>query len=399
MTTTSTTPALQTAETLRVDCSSLPTESWPEFNPDLPDIPTTDVIREHDDLAMASHGCGFWVLDYTAPLRQAQPGITECAAHLFDFAAVYRSANGVVLSWWLGEEVRSAADATLEIMDTTGDVVRITPAEEGVERDPRAGPALPLASGLDGLRWDLRTDPPATFPDMICGGVRTMSPAVPPGTYAVRLTVDGWVTEAKVEVRRNPWITDVTDEELVAQYKLGMRIRDRVDAATSAVIANRRVKPQLDEGLEEVDDEETLIATAERLRAAASAVEAAICQVRSRSSQGPLNSAIEVTNRLANVLPMSERGVGRLGSGMYAVFEIMVERLEGLLGELEEVWGDELAEVNTRLREMEVEPRRVVMGDWVDNSDVTGIPPQTVHPPLETNDAAIGRQHDRTGGS
>ncbi len=330
-------------------------ESWQELNPDLPDIPITDVIPEHDELAMASHGRGFWVLDNIAPLRQAQPGITERAVHLFDPAAAYRSANGVVLSWWLGEEVQSASDATLEIMDATGDVVRtFTPAVEGEERDRWAGPALPLDVGLNRLRWDLRTDPAATFPGMILWGVRTMSPAVPPGTYAVRLTVDGRVAEAQVEVRRNPWITDVTDEDLVAQYEFGMRIRDQVDAANSAVIAIRGVKAQLDERLAEAGDDETLIAAAERLRTAASAVEAAIYQVRNRSNQDPLNFPIKVNNRLANLLSMSERGDGRPGSGMYAVFEIMVERLEGLLGELEGVWGEELEEVNAVLRGMGV---------------------------------------------
>ena len=43
-------------------------------------------------------------------------------------------------------------------------------------------------------------------------------------------------------MRRNPWISDVTDEDLVAQYEFGMRIRDKVDAANSVVIAIRGVK-------------------------------------------------------------------------------------------------------------------------------------------------------------
>lgn len=35
---------------------------WQELNPGLPDMPVTDVIPEHDELAMASHGRGLWVL-------------------------------------------------------------------------------------------------------------------------------------------------------------------------------------------------------------------------------------------------------------------------------------------------------------------------------------------------
>ena len=36
---------------------------WQELNPGPPDIRVTDVIPEHDELAMASHGRGFWVLE------------------------------------------------------------------------------------------------------------------------------------------------------------------------------------------------------------------------------------------------------------------------------------------------------------------------------------------------
>ena len=88
-------------------------------------------------------------------------------------------------------------------------------------------------------------------------------PVVPPGTDAVRLTVDGRVAETEVEVRRNPWITDVTAGDLVAQHEFGVRIRDRVDAANSAVIAIRGVKAQLDERLAATGDDETLIAAAD----------------------------------------------------------------------------------------------------------------------------------------
>ena len=323
--------------------------SWQELNPDLPDIPITDVIPEHDELAMASHGRGFWILDNVAPLRQIQPGTTERDLVLFDPAAAYRSANGVVLSWWLGDEPE---DATLEIMNGSGEVVRtFAPAVDGEERDRWAGPALPMEAGLNRLRWDLRTDPPATFPGMILWGVRTMAPTVPPGTYTARLTADGRSETTEVEVRRHPWITDVTEEDLVAQYEFGVQIRDKVHEANSAVIAIRNVKTQLGERLEASDDER-LAEAGEGLEESASAVEADIYQVRNQSNQDPLNFPIRVNNRLANLLSMSEQGDGRPGSGMYAVYEIMVERLEGHLTRLQAVWEDELAEVNAELRRL-----------------------------------------------
>ena len=333
---------------------------WQELNPGLPDMPVTDVIPEHDELAMASHGRGFWVLDNVGPLREYRPGMLDGDVVMFEPAPAYRSANGAVLTWWLGEGVvgvtgESAGagevpDARVDILDAAGSVVRtFAPAVEGEARDRWSGQALEVKAGWNRLRWDLRTDPAATFPGMILWGVRTMAPVVPPGQYTVRLRVGGTVASRDLVVKRNPWVEGVTDEDLVAQYEFGVRIRDQVDRANRAVIEIRDVEAQLEERLEASDDER-LHAAGERLRAALDAVEGEIYQVRNRSNQDPLNFPIKVNNRLANLLSMSERGDGRPTSGMYEVFGIMVGTLEGLLAELEGVWGEELAEVNEVLR-------------------------------------------------
>ena len=77
------------------------------------------------------------------------PATTERDLVLFEPATAYRSANGVVISWWVGEGVESAVDAKLEVIDATGEVVRtFEPAEEGEERDRWNGPALPVGTGL-----------------------------------------------------------------------------------------------------------------------------------------------------------------------------------------------------------------------------------------------------------
>ena len=289
-------------------------------------------------------GSGCWI--NVGALRQARPGLEEEDFVLFDPVTAYRSANGVVISWWLKSKPK---EATLEILDSSGQVVRtFTPAVEGEERDRWAGPALPMEAGLNRLRWDLRTDPATTFPGMILWGVRTMAPTVPPGRYTVRLSGEGMEETTEVVVERNPWITDVTDEDLVAQYEFGVRIRDQVDRANRAVIEIRRVKGELEERLAASDDE-GLREAGERLRAALDELEGEIYQVRNRSNQDPLNFPIKVTNRLANLLSMVERGDGRPGRGMYEVFEVMVGRLGGVLGKLEEVWEGKLGDVNDEL--------------------------------------------------
>ena len=110
-------------------------------------------------------------------------------------------------------------------------------------------------------------------------------PVVPPGEYRVRLRVGQSVMSQRLVVKRNPWITDVTDEHLAAQYEFGVRVPDQVDRANRAVIEIRKMKADLGERLERVDDDETLIAAAERLRAALEEIEGEIYQVRNRWNQ------------------------------------------------------------------------------------------------------------------
>ncbi len=322
---------------------------WQPLDPGLPDVPVVDLVVEDNSLAIATHGRGFWILDDLAPLRQATSTTTSRDMVLFDPPVAYRSGDGVTLSYWLGQ---APSAAKLEIVDGTGQVLRtFEPADTAVERDRWQGPALPVEKGLNELHWDLTTQPWTSFPGMILWGVRDAAPAVPPGTYTVRLTADGTTESTRVEVRRNPWIPDVSDADLQAQYAFGRKVWEQVDKANRAVVAIRRVKAQIDDRLEKSDDAR-LKAAADKLTTDASAVEGDIYQVKNRSNQDPLNFPIRVNNRLANLLSMSERGDGPPREGMRDVFRIMSDRLQGYTQRLDQVWATDLAEVNRQLERL-----------------------------------------------
>ncbi|MGW8266799.1 MAG: VPS10 domain-containing protein [Longimicrobiales bacterium] len=324
--------------------------SWQPLNPNLPDLPIVDLIVEGNELVISAHGRGFWVLDNLAPLRQARGGLTDEDLVLFTPPVAVRSGPGVTVSWWLAE----AAERTkLEILDGAGDLVRAfetpPPGEEGGSGSSRGGGAsLPNSAGLNHVTWDLRAEAYVTFPGMIFWGARAQGPAVPPGQYTLRLTADDRSASAPLTVERNPLITDVTDEDLQAQYAFSSRVRDKVTEANEAVLAIRRVKAQLEDRYQESDDP-GLRAAGQRLVAAASEVEENIYQVRNQSGQDPLNFPIKVNNRLANLLSMAERGDGRPGNMMPEIFDILSEELNGYTTRLEEIWATELVAVNTEL--------------------------------------------------
>ena len=204
----------------------------------------TDVIPEHDELAMASHGRGFWVLDNVGPLRDYRPGMLDGDMVMFEPAPAYRSANGAVLTWWVGEGVAEALEGEEgagagargggghagDHGRGSGQVVRtFKPAVEGEARDRWSGPALTGGGRVEPVPVGFAHRSGGELPRDDPVGVRTMAPVVPPGTYRVRLRVGGVVASRDLVVKRNPWIEGVTDEDLVAQYEFGVRIRDQVD--------------------------------------------------------------------------------------------------------------------------------------------------------------------------
>lgn len=335
--------------------------AWQELNPNLPDVPIADLIVEDNELVIGTHGRSFWVLDNVTPLRQMTPDLAQTSAKMFTPPPGIRSGTGLTMSWWLAEEPEYA---TLEILTAGGEVVRTfepdtTTADSTATPDPadryRGGPALPLEAGISHLTWDLRGDGFDVFPGMILWGVRVNAPAVPPGNYTARLTVDGEVLTTPLTVEPNPWLTDVTQADLVAQFEFSSSIRDKVNEANQAVIAIRHVKGELEERYEESDDSR-LRSAGDRLVENASEVEANIYQVQNRSGQDPLNFPIKVNNRLANLMSMAERGDGRPGNQMPEIFQILSDELQAYTDRLDEVWDTDLAAVNRELERLGLEP-------------------------------------------
>jgi photosystem II stability/assembly factor-like uncharacterized protein len=347
-------------------------ESWQSLSLNLPDVPIADLIVEGNELVIGTHGRGFWVLDNIAPLRQYNPALLNAAAHLFTPPNGVRSGPTVGISYWLKSVPTTAK---LEILDSAGTVLRTyepdtvkvdslppnaTAADSARIDSLRAaantarqvqGTPMPRNAGVNTLAWDLRIQGIDRFPGMILWGASTNGPVVPPGRYSVRLTTDSRTVSVPIRVTRNPWISDVTDADMRAQYAFGKRVRDRAVEANRAVIAIRRVKSQLDNRLQRSSDAALGTAGA-TLRTNASAVEENIYQVRNQSGQDPLNFPIKVNNRLANLLSMAERGDGRPTNNMPQIFGILSRELGGYLTRLDEVWKTDLAAVNRELQRL-----------------------------------------------
>jgi photosystem II stability/assembly factor-like uncharacterized protein len=205
----------------------------------LANLPASVAVRDiqvhpaENDLMIATHGRGIWVLDDVTSLQQMDEKIAQQRMILFPVRPAYRyslratrfgigdkaftapnPAYGALLTYYL----RGGDSAKIEILDSKGTVIREL-------KD------VPHSEGWNRIAWDLRYE----------GG----RPQALPGTYRVRLTVDGKSVEQPLQIVLDPEI-HTSQEDLELQFEYSTRVRDlqtRVNAEISRLDNQIKANP------------------------------------------------------------------------------------------------------------------------------------------------------------
>jgi len=335
-------------------------EHWLPFKAGLPDTPVTDLWVEDNALAIATHGRSFYVMDNLATLRQyGRTSTTDVS--LFEPAHTIRGLDRATIDYYLKAQPKTL---TLEFIDAKGQVVRSFTGQP-----PRTGPqaaasedddgprppasTVAMAAGFNRATWDLTSTPVASFPGMILWGATTNGPMVLAGTYQVKLTVDG-VSQTQPLVIVKHLLRNVSDADLLAQWELASRIRDKVNEANLAVTRIRRIKTDIASRAKDAPKE--VQTAAEQLTKNLTAVEEDIYQVRNQSGQDPLNFPIKTNNRLASLLRVAISGEGRPTGNVEPIFNELVQELKGETERLNKTIAEQLPPFNRMLQRIKREP-------------------------------------------
>ena len=226
-------------------------DHWQSLQLNLPVTSVRDLVVHGDDLVIATHGRGFWILDNIAPLREKRTGgetwlfkpVTAMRMSSEGFQGtpfppeLPRAANppeGAVIDYYLSPDTRD--EVTLEILDAKGQVVRRYSTKDQ-PRARRAGlaiadiwvvppPRLTARPGMNRFVWDLHYAPPESIGVGRGGGGGgfggASGPFVMPGTYQVRLTAQGHSQTQQLKVTLDPR-SGATPVDLTAQSDLGSK--------------------------------------------------------------------------------------------------------------------------------------------------------------------------------
>ncbi|HEX4684056.1 MAG TPA: glycosyl hydrolase [Gemmatimonadaceae bacterium] len=355
-------------------------DHWESLSLNLPDIPVWDLAVVDHDLAIATHGRGFWILDNIQPLREYNAAMMASAGPvLFKPADAIRTQSATI-QYLLKQP---AQNVRIEILDSKGQVIRTYPdTANAAVRGGRGAPAAAADSeapagrggrggrggggaanpgrnaGINNFAWDLRYAPAASFTSMIMWGGSTNGPYAAPGKYAVRLTADNQTLTQPLTVRRNP-MHEATDADLQAQFALAVQIRDKLSEANNAVIQIRDVTKQVDDRLAKSQDAQ-LKTSGDRLTKNLGSVEEDIYQVRNQSGQDPLNFPIKVNNRLASLLGVVGNPDARPIAAAYPIFNDLKAELKVQTDRLQQVLRTDLPAFNAQAKRVGLDP--VVVG-------------------------------------
>jgi photosystem II stability/assembly factor-like uncharacterized protein len=357
-------------------------DNWQELQLNLPQTPITDLKVHRGDLVVATQGRSFWIMDNLSPLRQVSDEVAENDAHFYEPSDAIRwvdveapgdgstgpnqrpeaPPNGAVFDYYLAEDATDENPAQLEIVSPDGEVVR----EYSSAEDPPEGgggyfsttlnKSIPGEAGHHRVTWNFRYPGVTEKPDdvRLWGYVGGFNAA--PGTYQARFTANGQTITHSFEVKKDPTLQGVTDQDLQEQEEFARTVRDTLNSLYSHLKLVRDTREQVKSTAghaAKAGGPESLQTTADSLVATLDELEQKLIQPQNESGQDAINYPPKLDSEFSSVygvigedLPPTE--------GARQRFQDLLPRWENVRSEIQQVLQQEVSSYNDQLEQADL---------------------------------------------
>ena len=236
--------------------------------------------------------------------------------------------------------------------DAPGGVVAAGGDEDGPVR-VAPPPRAPNKRGVNTFSWNMRYPDATGFQGMILWAAGTTGPLAPPGTYSVRLVVNGRpVSTQSFKLLADPRLTNVTQADYTEQFALLQRIKARFNEANDGVKTIRFVKRELEDRTKRmpVQQQAVFAVDATALANEIAVVEDSLYQTKNRSGQDPLNYPIRLNNKIGALMGVVSQSEGRPTAQSYGVFNELSLQLDKEMLQLKKTFDALLPRINAKLR-------------------------------------------------
>jgi hypothetical protein len=229
-------------------------DNWQSLRLNMPATSIRDLVVKENDLVIGTHGRSIWILDDIAPLREIKKAVNN--DFLYKPSQAFRvrwnmfsdtplppeeptgknPPDGAIIDYNLGENARLV---TIEIFDAQSNLIRkfsSTDVTEKLDTNTLGYPTywfrpdqkVQTAKGSHRFVWDVRYAPPkGTQRGYAIAAVYKNTPAGPdgpfvhPGSYKVKLNIDGFVMEKTLDVKMDPRVS-ISEDDLNQQSKYAL---------------------------------------------------------------------------------------------------------------------------------------------------------------------------------
>ena len=273
--------------------------SWHSLQLNLPIVPITDLVIKENNLVAATQGRSLWIIDDLTVLHQAEPGIENKALHLYKPQDSYRidgvkkesatagtnRPGGVLVYYFMKEKPKD--ELKIEFLDEKNLALK-TFSTKGVNGD-----TLKVKAGSNEFNWNLRLENAEGFEGLIMWAANLRGPKVIPGTYKVRMTLDGVAQEQSFKVLADPRY-ESTQEDLASQFKFLVGVRDKLTETHQTIKLIRQYRSEMDSLEKKPENLEAILTEMDE-------IEKTLYQTQNKSGQDPLNYPIRLNNKLAHL--------------------------------------------------------------------------------------------------
>jgi photosystem II stability/assembly factor-like uncharacterized protein len=330
---------------------------WQSLQVNLPVAPVHDLVVKDGDLVAATHGRSFWILDNVALLHQLNTAAMGDAVHLFQPRRTVRfraggaeagtsaaagnegrnPPDGVVVEWYARQTPRGPV--MVSFLDTSGQEIRsftsadraAGPAGRG-RRARGGGMVVPADAGANRFAWDMRYPGAKVIPGTTLHG-SPAGPLAPPGSYQVRLTIDGQSYTQPFEIVKDPRLP-YSAQDLAEQFRFQMSVRDKLSEDHDVVRDIRSMRAAAEQAVQgRKATPKQLTALNDRLYG----IEERLSQYRARATQDLTNYPNGLDDKLVQLMNFAGQADGPPTKQMYDLLADLSGRLDGWRRQLDAV--------------------------------------------------------------
>jgi photosystem II stability/assembly factor-like uncharacterized protein len=352
-------------------------KNWQRLKLNLPTVAVHDLAVKDSSLAVGTLGRSIWIFDHLTVLREMSDDIKKADAHLFsvpdairwrytgEFPDKWTGENpprGAVFYYWLKEEQKN--DITVDVLDSSNKVIATLSSVPkpilGLSEDPKAEEeqakksALPKKAGVQVAYWDLTYDAPEMVARSQMFGGAASGPMVLPGTYTLRLNVEGKTYTSPVKVIPDPRVK-VSEQELKEQLDLAMSLRNDVTEISKQIKKLQSVRKQIrnrTEVLKGNSKAAQLIQDSEAFDKKADVLESKLHNAKAEVGYDvfSLRGGVQLYGRLVQLYSTVADGDGAPTQGMRESYEFVKKDWKAREAELNQLLGSDLKTLNDAAR-------------------------------------------------